>query len=133
MSNRFEALLPTPDNIQRKEYNPEFVMEELTNDLLSKYGTRIVGAFASTTETAFADSPVLDYTYYLIFARHDNFSYPLFTAKCINGNGSYPLRIMSHYAPPNDHGTVYNYESFSEVVEKILKEERTRTVILSMY
>lgn len=133
MSKRFEDLLPTPNESQRKEFNPGYVMQELINDLSSKYGARIVGAFASTFETTWADSPVLDYTFYLIFSGHDDFSYPLFTAKCINGNGSYPLRVTSHYAPPVDHGTVYNAESFSAVIEKILKEERTRALILSMY
>ncbi len=133
MSNRFEALLPIPDNSQRQEYNPEYVMEQLNNDLLARYQSRIVGSFVSTSETAFADSPVVEYTYYLIFARHDNFSYPLFTATCIFGNGSYPLQVRSHYAPPIDHGRVDDHESFSNVIEEILREQKTRAVILSMY
>lgn len=133
MANKFNDLLPTPSDNDVKANNPEYAMRELSDDLLSKYRDRIVGVFASTSEITSSQRTILNYTYYLIFPRHDNFSYPLFTAKCVDGNGSYPIEVMSHYGPPIAHGKLKNYDEFTLAISDILKEDRTRNIILSMY
>ena len=133
MSNKFNSLLPIPTNDERKMLNPEIAMQELIEVLNEKYSSMITGVITATQSGGFADDPILNFTFYLVFARRDNYSYPLFHAKCLNQNGSYPLEVSSHYGPPIPHGVAIDYVSFIGVIEAILAEERTRNVILSMY
>ena len=133
MANNFASLLPIPNDSERKKFNPEYAMHELIQVIDSKYSSHITGIIASTQIGAFADDPILEFTFYLVFSRRDNYSYPLFNAKCINNNGSYPLDISSHYGPPISHGVANDYSSFIQKMEEILAEEKTRNVILSMY
>jgi hypothetical protein len=131
MDNIFDNLLPNPDE-KSKVHDPELVMKDLVNSLSARYNDKILGIIASTSGIE-NDSPILSYTFYLVFKRHDNYSYPLFQATCIEQNGSYPLHVISHYGPPTDYGNVQDYEAFEKAIAEILQEQRTRNVILSLY
>ena len=131
MDNLFKEFLPDPSEKSKKD-DPELVMKELSDSLNAMYSDRIIGLIASTSDVN-DGSTILSYTFYLVFKRHDNFSYPLFNASCKEQNGSYPLQVTSHYGPPVDHGLVNNYTEFESVIKSILKEPRTRNIILSMY
>ena len=129
----FKNILPDPNDPSLRK-SPELIMRRLMDDIAAKYSGHISATFTSSSQV-FEDgaSSVLDYTFYLIFLKQDNFSYPLFTATCMMQDGAYPLVIRSHYGPPIDYGKAADGEAFEKIIELIFKEERTRNVILSMY
>jgi len=129
----FKSLLPDPDEKGGSKLDPEVVLNELAESITDRYHGRILGVFASTSEVIEKDKPKLSYTFYLIFTRHDNYSYPLFTAQCKNSDGSYPIIVNSHYGPPIEHGIITDEDKFRNEIMLILKEEKTRNIILAMY
>jgi hypothetical protein len=133
MSDNFKNLLPDPSKQAESKLNPETVLNNLATTINDRYFGRIIASVTSAGEVIEKDHIVLNYSLYLIFTRHQDYSYPLLTATCKNRDGSYPINVLSHYSPPKDYGEVTSEEQFVKVLEEILKEERTRNVILSMY
>jgi hypothetical protein len=133
MNIDFSEFLPDPDEEEKSKLSPEPVLDRLAETINSKYQERIIAIVTSTTKVVEENKEILSFTFYLQFKRHDNFTYPLFTVECVNNNGSFPVRVQSHYGPPTSYGEISKPVDFESVIEQILKEERTRNIILSMY
>ena len=133
MNKIFEAFLPNPDDKATSGLSPETVLDNLKETIDTRYNGRIIGVPVSTAITNSSGAEVLNYSFFLQFSNHNGYVYRLFEAECTNNDGSYPLKVQSHYGPPIEYGIVDDQVSFEEKIKKILSEERTRKVILSMY
>ncbi|MEM1407094.1 MAG: hypothetical protein AAGG59_09990 [Bacteroidota bacterium] len=133
MSENFNEFLPNPEEQEHSKLNPEIVLKRLRETVNTKYHERIIAIVTSSSKILGENEEVLSYAFHLQFTRHDNYTYPLLVAECENRDGSYPLKVQSHYGPPIDHGTIRSEEDFEKAIKEILKETRTRNVILSMY
>jgi hypothetical protein len=133
MCKDFTDLLPNPDDKEKSKISPENVLLRLSKSINDRYNKRILGVVASAPVSNEELREVLNYTFYLQFTRQSDYTYPLLTAECIESNGSYPMKVKSHYGPPNDHGVVTTEAEFESAIKDILIEEKTRIIILSMY
>lgn len=133
MSENFKNFLPDPKEQEDSKLNPETVLLRLAETINSTYNGRITGTVTSSSKFVDDEKQVLTYTLLLTFTRHDDYLYPLLVAECVNRDGSYPIKVQSHYGPPIPHGEIDGEENFEKAIQNILKETRTRNVILSMY
>ncbi len=130
----FSSFLPNPDDSDLiLKLSPESVLRDLSNTFDTKYSGRIVSAITSTSKEITSENFQLNFTFYLIFTRHDNFSYPLLRIECIQTSGTYPVEVNAHYGPPINFGIAENRDELKAIIDKILSEDRTRNLILSMY
>lgn len=134
MSDNFKNRLPDPNEKAREGLNPEDVLEDLANAIDARYGGKIKGFISSSGEQVEKGKlTVLSYVFYLVFERHQDYSYRLLEAVCEKQDGSYPINVTAHYGPPVDYGKANDERDFILIVEKILEDKKTRNVILSMY
>ncbi len=132
MGKDFSKMLPDPKEIEEQKNNPEVILQKLANDFNNRYNGRIKGIVTSMGRSV-AGVDILSYTFYLQFNRHNDFVYLLFSADCVKNIGNYPLNITTHYSPLNEYIEVKDEKQFENVIEEILKDEKTRMIILSMY
>jgi hypothetical protein len=133
MSKDFSSLLPDPTEGENIKISPEKVLTKLASSFNDRYNGRIFALVVSSGKVINEKTETLSFTLYLQFLRHNDFSYPLLVAECFKNSGTYPIKLVSHYGPPTDYGEINTEEEFEDALEKILKEERTRHIILSMY
>lgn len=127
-------LLPDPEDKEKSKLSPEVVMQNLKHSFDARYSGRISSEVVSTSRLNSNGWEVLCFTFYLIFHNHNGYAYRLFEAECVNVDGSYPVLLKSHYGPPVDYGEISDEALFDSTIrEKILKDQRTRNVILSLY
>ena len=108
-------------------------MLDLASTIIGKYNGFIDAYVTSTGEIIGNDNMIVNYTFYLLFKRRDDYIYPLFTATCKLKNGMQLNHCSIYYGPPTPYGDVVDEDNFKKVIEDILKESRTRNVILSLY
>ena len=133
MSKDFSKLLPDPKERSNQKISPETVLIRLSDTFNDRYQGHISTTVTSSGSAVDGKNENLSFTFYLQFNRHNNFIYPLLEADCIETSGTYPIKVVSHYGPPTDYGKVETEEQFEVVIEQILKESRTRNIIISMY
>lgn len=133
MNKDFSKLLPDPKDGEDIKISPEKVLLKLADTFNDRYNGRIIAIVTSSGKVINEQIETLSFTLYLQFTRHNDFTYPLLVSECFKNSGTYPIKLVSHYGPPTDYGVIETEEKFEEAIEKILVEERTRNIILSMY
>jgi hypothetical protein len=133
MSKDFSTLLPDPKEGANEKISPERVLMKLSDTVNARYNGHILATVTSSGNVIEGEYEILSFTFYLQFNRHNNFIYPLIVVDCIETSGTYPINVVSHYGPPTEYGRIETEEQFEDAIEKILKETRTRNIILSMY
>lgn len=124
--------LPDPKEKESIQ-NPEALLIALSESFNSKYKDRIFASVLSSGGYQDDKRITFGYTLVLIFLRHDEYTYPLIKVDCLNADGLFPVTVNSHYSPPVGYGEISNPEGFITVLNEILKEQKTRNIILSMF
>lgn len=133
MNKDFFSLLPDPKAVNTTPISPEKVLLKLAHDFNDRYNGRIIAIVSSSVKAKNEKIETLSFTLYLQFKRHSEFTYPLLIAECFKNSGTYPIKLVSHYGPPTNYGRIETEGEFEEAIEKVLNEDRTRNIILSMY
>jgi len=117
-----------------RENDPYVVLDQLSQDIESRYQGKIHGVI---TTTSYQEDPdggsIKEYAFYLVFANKDNYTYRLFEAACVNEDGKYPIKITSFSNPADVYNDIDKKADFEDIIRRILKDERARFIILSNY
>jgi hypothetical protein len=138
MNTDFLNILPgdaDKQEIERiRKQDPYTVLDKLAQAIETKYAGHIHGIVTSTSHGYDPNgSSIKEFAFYLVFENRNEYSYRLFDVRCQLANGSYPIDISAHSNPPTPYQNIEDADNFERVITDILKDEKTRFIILSNY
>lgn len=129
--NDFLEFLPDPAK-KDESISPDAVLNKLALNVTNLYKQRIEGLVFPSTKLNIYSSKRITYTFFLRFKKHSDYTYPLIEVECVNEGSTYPI-IVSALNNSFKAKQINNQKDFEELIQQILKEEKTRNIILSMY